>query len=217
MDRPLKIPPVDKDALIGSCVRLGIPVELTRLRQDLAAIPNELWGSRGGRVGVHLPTEAIFLRGYAPAEGDRPIEDRDALALTPYICSLIETVIPAPPMRCLLAKLNPLAVIAPHIDRNEYFAGTIRLHFPIVTDPSVAMISCGMAFQMKEGEAWALNNSNVHAVVSDWSQARIHLICDFLPSPGLRDLIMQGERGLGRPMASLTHRFARLPVADPPK
>lgn len=188
---------LDKDALIGSCVRLAVAVDLQRLRDDVAALPSGLWGSRAGRVGVHTPTEAIFLRGYAPAEGDMPIEDREPLAHTPYVRELIESVIPAPPMRCLLAKLNPGAVIAPHIDRNEYFARTVRLHFPIVTDPSVTMYCCGLAFHMRAGEAWALNNSNVHAVVSGWDQPRLHLICDFLPTQELVDLVLKGERTLG--------------------
>ena len=51
---------------------------------------------------------------------------------------------------------------------------------------------------MRPGEAWALNNSAAHAV---WNahpeRSRTHLICDFLPSPALLELLARGERDLG--------------------
>lgn len=190
-------PRIDKDRLVGACVRLPLAVDATRLHAEVDALPGALWGTRGGRVGVHRPAEAIFLRGYAPAEGDRPVEDREPLALVPYVRELIERRIPAPPMRCLLARLSPKAVIAPHIDRADYFDKTLRLHFPIQTDDAVVMFSRGLVYRMRPGEVWVLNNSNVHAVVSDWDRPRTHLICDFLPTPALLRLIEQGERDLG--------------------
>lgn len=190
-------PAIDKDTLIGACVRLPLSIDAARLRDEVESLPADLWGSRGGRVGVHRPAEAIFLRGYAPAEGDKPVEERPPLALLPYVRELIEQSIPAPPLRCLLAKLSPHAVIAPHIDRADYFDKTLRLHFPVVSDDTVVMYSRGLAYRMRPGEAWVLNNSNVHAVVSDWTQPRTHVICDFLPTPELTRLILDGERDLG--------------------
>jgi hypothetical protein len=200
-------PRIDKDRLVGGCVRLPLAVDAARLRDEAGTLPASLWGSRGGRVGVHRPAEAIFLRGYAPAEGDRPIEDREPLSFVPYIRELIEQHIPAPPMRCLLAKLSPRAVIAPHIDRADYFDKTLRLHFPIETDDAVVMLSRGLAYRMRPGEVWVLNNSNVHAVVSDWDRPRTHLICDFLPTPALERLIAAGEHGLGRVEAAIDARL----------
>ena len=90
-------PLVDKLALIGGCVRLPLAIDRARLVDEVQALPPDLWGTRGGRVGVHQPTEGVFLRGYAPIEGPKPIEDREPLALLPYIRELIGSVIPAPP------------------------------------------------------------------------------------------------------------------------
>src|SRR5437016_2818694 len=69
-------PVLDKVALIGACARLPLRCDAERLRAEVAALPASLWGTRGGRVGVHNAAQAIFLRGHAPAEGPRPIEDR---------------------------------------------------------------------------------------------------------------------------------------------
>jgi hypothetical protein len=68
-------PLLDKALLVGTCVRLPLTVDATRLAAEIDALPAELWGTTGGRVGVHRIAEAVFLRGYAPAEGERPIED----------------------------------------------------------------------------------------------------------------------------------------------
>lgn len=188
-------PVIDKARLIGGCVRLPLAIDAARLAAEVAALPSALWGSRGGRVGVHNGAEAIFLRGYAPAEGDRPIEDRAPLALLPYVREIVTTLIPAPAQRCLLARLPGGACVAPHVDEAPYFAKTIRIHVPVETHDRVWMIAAARRYCMATGEAWALNNSAPHAVENEHRhRSRTHLICDFLPAPGLLDLLARGER-----------------------
>jgi hypothetical protein len=193
----LSQPAVDKYALIGGCVRLPLPVDIVRLQDEVAALPASLWGTRGGRVGVHQPTEGIFLRGHAPIEGPKPIEDREPLQQLPYVRELLRSI-PAPPMRCLLAKLLPGGLIRMHVDNGDYFLQTLRIHVPVVSDPSVAMVSDDRVYTMRPGEAWALNNSTYHGVLSNWTQARIHLICDFRASDALCERVRAGEHDLGR-------------------
>lgn len=191
-------PLIDKASLIGACVRLALRFDAARLAAEVAALPSEYWGTAGGRVGVHLRAESVFLRGYAPAEGNRPIEDRPALAQVPYARNIIYGQIPAPPLRCLLARLPAGAAIAPHIDRAPYFSQTVRLHVPIVTHEHAYMVCAGRCYVMRAGELWALNNSAQHGVWNaDESRARTHLICDFLPTAALHALIATGEKELG--------------------
>jgi hypothetical protein len=188
---------IDKHALLGGCVRLPLDIDIARLQDEVTRLPPELWGTRGGRVGVHQPTEGIFLRGHAPIEGPKPIEDRQPLQHLPYVRELLQSI-PASPMRCLLAKLLPGGIIRLHVDKGAYFEQTLRIHVPVVSDPSIAMVSDGRVYTMRPGEAWALNNSTYHGVLSAWTQPRVHLICDFLPSDALCALVGQGERELGR-------------------
>jgi hypothetical protein len=198
LDLPDK-PVIDKAAIVGRCVRLRVSIDAALLASEVAALPTELWGTTGGRVGVHRQAEAIFLRGYAPAEGAKPIVDREPLARLPYARRIIEEIIPAPPLRCLLAKLPGGAVIAPHIDQAPYFAKTLRLHVPVVSHERAWMWSADLCYVMAPGEVWALNNSAPHAVWNaDPARSRTHLICDFLPTPALLEMIAQGERDLGR-------------------
>ncbi len=192
------LPLLDKDRLVGGCVRLPIATELACMKAEVEALPEGTWGSRAGRVGVHRAADAIFLRGHAPAEGNLPVEDRDVLDRLPSFRELIHGRIPAPPMRCLLALLPGGATIPAHVDQPPYFGQTIRIHVPIVTHPAMWMYCAGRSYRMAEGEVWALNNSTLHAVWNaDPQRSRLHMICDFLPSDDLVRLLLTGERDLG--------------------
>ena len=190
MSQPLAEAKLDKQALIGSCLQLPVRFDFAKLLSEFHTIEDALWGTRGGRVGVHVQTEAVFLRGFAPAEGDLPIEDREVLASLPFTRALIYDTFQAPPQRCLFAKLRAQGEIRPHIDQGAYFERTIRIHFPVVTNPQAIMSADTQSFHMQAGEAWALNNSAVHGVVNAHpTEARTHLICDYLPTDPLRQLL----------------------------
>jgi hypothetical protein len=189
---------LDKERLIGGCVRLRVAIDAGRLRSQVAGLPPSMWGTSAGRVGVHRAAEALFLRGYAPAEGDLPVADRPALDSLPFARTLIEELIPATPLRCLLARLPADTTIATHVDRPPYFGKTLRLHVPIETNPDVFMVAAGLTYRMQAGEVWVLNNSAPHAVWNAHPRlARTHLICDFLPSAALLEQLASGERDLG--------------------
>lgn len=191
-------PTLDKATLIGTCSRLPVRVDAERIQAEVAALPETSWAGTGGRVGVHRAAQAIFLRGFAPAEGEKPIADREQLDALPYLRELITRLIPATAQRCLLARLPAAARITGHIDLAPYFAKTIRIHVPVVTNDAAWMYCAGLSFRMKPGEAWALNNSAPHGVWNAHAtEARTHLICDFLPSAELLGLLVQSERNLG--------------------
>jgi hypothetical protein len=201
-------PLLDKAALVGGCMRLPLKIDADRLRDEIAALPDSLWGTRGGRVGVHKVSEALFLRGFAPAEGEKPVADRPPLNLLPYARFIIEQMLPAAPLRCLLARLPAGASIAPHTDLAPYFSKTLRIHVPVETNASAYMIAGGLCYSMQPGEVWVLNNSATHAV---WNAhptlSRTHMICDFLPSPALGGLLRSGERNLGAHLPHVDQYF----------
>jgi len=194
-------PLLDKQSLVGACVRLPLQVDAIRLAAEVANLPAAAWGTTGGRVGVHTAAEALFLRGHAPAEGDLPIADRPPLQSLPYVKWIISSLIQASAQRCLLARLPAGGAIAPHIDRAPYFSQTIRIHVAVETHEQAYMLCAGQCYVMRTGEIWALNNCARHGVWNAHERlSRTHLICDFLPSDALLDLLSHGERTLG------THR-----------
>lgn len=187
---------LDKHRMIGGCVRLPIAVDAARLDAEINALGASVWGTSGGRVGVHRPVEALFLRGYAPAQGELPIEDRPPLAELPYAREVIG-MLGAPPQRCLLARLPAGRIVTLHVDRAPYFSKTIRVHVPVVTHERVYMVCAAHVYRMQAGEVWVLNNSAAHGVWNaDPERARTHLICDYVPSPALLALLAEGDRPL---------------------
>ncbi|HEV7613009.1 MAG TPA: aspartyl/asparaginyl beta-hydroxylase domain-containing protein [Steroidobacteraceae bacterium] len=191
-------PILDKSLLVGGCARLPLRVDAAQLCAEVARLRPSIWGSSGGRVGVQKAAEAVFLRGHAPAEGEIPIENRPLLYELPYVRWIIETQIPAPPLRCLLARVGAGDCIALHIDHAPYFSKTIRIHVPVATHELAYMVCADRCYVMQEGEVWALNNSARHAVWNAHATlARTHLICDFLPSAPLLELLARAERTLG--------------------
>jgi hypothetical protein len=188
---------IDKDRIVGGCIKLPLEIDVDRLTEEYRALPESIWGSSGGRVGVHRAAEAVFLRGYAPAEGEKPIADRPALDSLPYVRYLIEQAIPATAFRCLLAKLPAGGRIEPHIDRAPYFSKTLRIHIPVETHEHAWMMCANQTYRMQTGETWVINNCAMHAVWNaDTTRSRTHLICDFAPSEELLSLIARGDRHL---------------------
>ncbi len=203
---------------MGFCARLPVAIDAARLRAEVDALPPEVWGSRAGRVAVHKDADALFLRGYAPREGQKPIEDREVLNQLPYAREIIETKFGAAPLRCLLAKLAGGGIVTEHADIGPYFARTIRIHVPVITNPRMWMVCGGFSYQMATGEAWSLNNSANHAVWNaDPDQARTHMIVDFAPTPALLSLLARAERNLGRQIpevdAKIRSETAQRPLA----
>jgi hypothetical protein len=200
---------LNKAELVGACTRLALRFDAARLAVEVAALPASFWGTTGGRVGVHRAAESVFLRGHAPAQGDLPIEDRPALEHLPYVREIIQGHIAAPPMRCLLAKLPGGARVATHVDRAPYFAQTVRLHIAVTTHEKAYMYCAGQCYVMRLGELWALNNTAPHGVWNgDEVRERTHLICDFLPTTALLELLAAGERDLGEPRPDIESRLS---------
>ncbi|MEO8444402.1 MAG: aspartyl/asparaginyl beta-hydroxylase domain-containing protein [Gammaproteobacteria bacterium] len=202
-------PVLDKQRLIGGCLRLPLSVDAPRFAAEITELGSEVWGTTGGRVGVHRAAEALFLRGHAPAEGPLPIVDRPILDRLPYAREVM-SLLGAPPQRCLLARLAGGRSIAPHIDQAPYFAKTLRIHVPITTHEQVFMVCAGQSYRMREGEVWALNNSAEHGVWNaDSGRPRTHLICDFVTSPVLLDLLARAERSLGEHLPEVQRHLAK--------
>jgi hypothetical protein len=82
--------------------------------------------------------------------------------------------------RVLLTRLPGGASIAEHSDSGSSLSLSYRTHVAIVTNPDVLFFVGGECRNMKEGEIWEIDNTNLHSVENRSSQPRIHLIIDYL-------------------------------------
>ncbi len=95
--------------------------------------------------------------------------------------------------RTRLMRLAGQAEVAPHVDRAYYWAERVRVHVPIVTQPTVRF-ECGEeVINMAAGECWIFDTWRRHHVVNDASQSRIHLVVDTVGGARFWDLVQRGR------------------------
>ncbi len=66
----------------------------------------------------------------------------------------------------------------PHVDVNYYWRERVRVHVPIVTQPTVRFCCGDAQLNMRAGECWIFDTWRSHHVVNDHTLARIHLVAD---------------------------------------
>ena len=105
--------------------------------------------------------------------------------------------------RTRLMRLSGQAEVTPHVDVNYYWRERVRVHVPIVTQPTVRF-TCGDAkINMRAGECWLFDTWRMHNVVNDHVLPRIHLVADTVGGIGLL-----AARGPGAPAYARERRLA---------
>ncbi|HKS58363.1 MAG TPA: sulfotransferase, partial [Steroidobacteraceae bacterium] len=95
--------------------------------------------------------------------------------------------------RTRLMRLSGQAEVTPHVDVNYYWRERVRVHVPIVTQPTVRF-SCGDAeINMRAGECWLFDTWRMHNVVNDHSLPRIHLVADTVGGIGFWRLVARAR------------------------
>jgi hypothetical protein len=80
----------------------------------------------------------------------------------------------------LLINLPKNKKILPHIDSDDHFIKTIRIHIPIITNDKCNFRVGDEIIQMKQGEIWEIDNAyKVHGVTNNGDTDRIHLLIDY--------------------------------------
>lgn len=83
----------------------------------------------------------------------------------------------------LLINLPKNQKILPHLDSDEHFLKTRRIHIPILTNDKCNFRVDSEIVQMKQGEIWEINNAHkVHGVINNGDTDRIHLLIDYKTS-----------------------------------
>ena len=95
--------------------------------------------------------------------------------------------------RTRLMRLAGQAEVTPHVDQGYYWAERVRVHVPIVTQPTVRF-ECGeVAIHMAARECWIFDTWLNHNVINDASQSRIHLVADTVGGEAFWDLVAAGR------------------------
>ncbi len=86
--------------------------------------------------------------------------------------------------RTRLMRLSGQAEVKLHVDINYYWRERVRVHVPIVTQPTVRFYCGDAQLHMAAGECWIFDTWRQHRVVNDAARPRIHLVADTVGGDG---------------------------------
>jgi hypothetical protein len=95
--------------------------------------------------------------------------------------------------RTRLMRLSGHAEVNEHADVNYYWRERMRVHIPIITQPSVSFHCGPETVHMSAGECWVFDTWSLHRVINDQTHARIHLVADTVGGEGLMQLLASGR------------------------
>ena len=95
--------------------------------------------------------------------------------------------------RSRLMRLSGQAEVSRHFDQGYYWADRVRVHVPVVTQPTVRFECGDMAINMAAGECWIFDTWRMHRVINDADASRIHLVVDTVGGSEFWDLVGRGR------------------------
>ena len=118
--------------------------------------------------------------------------------------------------RSRLMRLAGQAEVTRHADQGYYWVERVRVHVPIVTQPTVRFECGGEAINMAAGECWIFDTWRQHSVLNDATRSRVHLVIDTVGGLGFWDLVGQGRPHNAPPDGWTPRQLAPTPgaVAD---
>jgi hypothetical protein len=188
-------------------LQLPILFDAVRLADEVAAIPESAWRPHPMKFAGNdaLP---LITTGGDPSNDARG----GAMRATPYLLACpylmqVFDVLGATWGRSRLMRLSGNAEVTPHVDTDYYWRDHVRIHVPIVTQPTVRFQCGSEQVNMAAGECWAFDTWSLHSVHNDATRSRIHLVADTVGGAGLLDL-MEGGRSPSDARPQWTARFS---------
>jgi len=174
-------------------LQLPILFDADRLAQEVAAIPESAW--RGHPKGFAGNDALTLITNDGDPDSDArggPMAPTPHLLALPYLMQVLDTL-GGTWGRSRLMRLSGDSEVTPHVDTDYYWRDHMRVHVPIVTQPTVRFICGDEEVNMKAGECWIFDTWTLHSVHNDATRPRIHLVADTVGGGNLVSLMEQGK------------------------
>ncbi len=174
-------------------VQLPLAFDAAALASEIAALGEAPWKPhpQGFPGNSMLPLVAV--------DGDPDNEAfAGAMRVTAHLhaCPYLTQVIAsfgATVGRTRLMRLAGQAEVTRHADQGYYWVDRVRVHVPIVTQPTVRFECGDAAVNMAAGECWIFDTWRQHRVLNDAAQSRIHLVCDTVGGGAFWEMVARGR------------------------
>jgi hypothetical protein len=165
-------------------VQLPVQYDAQLLAKEVEAFPADAW----------LPHPQNFAgNDFLPlisANGDERNDSfvgrmlpTEHLKASPYIVDVLASL-GASLGRSRLMRLSGHAEVTPHVDVNYYWRDRMRVHVPIITQPTVSFHCGDKQVHMAAGECWIFDTWSRHKVINDAERSRVHLVVDTVGGAG---------------------------------
>jgi len=175
-------------------IQLPLLFDAGALRREIAAFDEGMWTAHPTGMPGNSALPLVTVDG-DPARGDAldgPMRPTPALLRSPYLQQVLASL-DAVIGRVRLMRLSGRAEVRAHIDTDYYWNERVRVHVPILTQPTVRF-SCGdQHVNMAAGECWIFDTWRMHHVANENDDARIHLVVDSVGGAGFWSTVNAGR------------------------
>ncbi|HEY0505855.1 MAG TPA: aspartyl/asparaginyl beta-hydroxylase domain-containing protein [Lysobacter sp.] len=174
-------------------IQLPLLFDAATLAREIAALGEAPWRPhpQGFAGNSMLPLVAV---GGDPANEAfagtmRPTPE---LLRCPYLTQVFASL-GATVGRSRLMRLSGHAEVTRHADQGYYWTERVRVHIPVVTQPTVRFECDNAAINMAPGECWIFDTWRQHRVLNDAVESRVHLVVDTVGGGGFWDMVNRGR------------------------
>jgi hypothetical protein len=159
-------------------MQLPLVFDAAALQAEIGAIDESAWRPHPQGYPGNDALTLITVGGDPDSDAAAgPMRPTIHLDRCPYLRQVLDSI-GATWGRTRLMRLAGNAEVTPHVDVNYYWRERVRVHVPIVTQPTVRFSCGGAQVNMRAGECWIFDTWRPHHVVNDHDLARIHLVAD---------------------------------------
>ncbi|HVV33237.1 MAG TPA: aspartyl/asparaginyl beta-hydroxylase domain-containing protein [Vitreimonas sp.] len=159
-------------------IQLPLKFDAARMAAEIAAIPESEWRPHPQNFPGNSMLPLVAVNGEPENESFAgPMRPTPHLERCPYVQQAMAAV-GVTVGRSRLMRLSGHAEVTQHADQGYYWVNRVRVHIPVVTQPSVRFECGGHAVNMAAGECWIFDTWRLHRVINANDDQRIHLVMD---------------------------------------
>jgi len=174
-------------------IQLPVLFDAGRLAAEIEAFGEGAWKPHPQGFAGNSAVPLISAHGDPTNDSTGgPMQPTPWLEKSPYLMQVLATI-GATWGRSRLMRLSGHAEVVEHVDSNYYWRERMRVHVPVVTQPTVQFHCGGEQVNMAAGECWIFDTWRLHRVLNDDTRSRIHLVADTVGGEAFWDLVAEGR------------------------
>jgi hypothetical protein len=174
-------------------IQLPLKFDAARMAAEIAAIPEADWRPHPQNFPGNSMLPLIAVNGDPANESFAgPMRPTPELERCPYVMQAMAAV-GVTAGRSRLMRLSGHAEVTQHADQGYYWVDRVRVHIPVLTQPSVRFECGDAAVNMAAGECWIFDTWRLHRVINDNDDQRIHLVMDTVGGAQFWDYVSTGQ------------------------